>query len=258
MKLFKIIIITFLLVVCFMTNQSLAKAVALQATVTNIKLLNVREKALSNAKIVTTVKNGAKVTVVAKLKSGWTEIMANQKKGYVITRFLKISTPNLSFDLTELNFIKQYATKGTVETAKSIKLGQSASEVQKKLGRPADIYSYKDDLHYYYNTNKIPLTIGIVDVGTQEDGDYAITKDSTIGYIISGFKNKSYTYAQIKKVLGPAKDYTFTSIDGTLEIFYQFGSYKLYFIQDVNQVKNAFNERLTDQVVFRSYAINNF
>ncbi|MFJ8268028.1 SH3 domain-containing protein [Peribacillus asahii] len=98
---------------------------------TNSSNLNVREKASTTSPRVGSLQKGAKVTVYSNTTSGWSQILHNKKRAYVLTKYLEFnqtSTTKLS-----TTSIKKSTQTGTV-TGSSLNIRTGAGTNYKIIG----------------------------------------------------------------------------------------------------------------------------
>ncbi|USK71182.1 SH3 domain-containing protein [Peribacillus asahii] len=119
-KLLKWLIAFALIFTVYVPLSKQAEAAQTLTATVNIKsgTLNVREKPSTSSKKVGSLKKGAKVTVYAKTKSGWSEIRYNKKKAFVATKYLIFTSTQASYQ-QDPNKIYVYKYEDGLYTEKS-------------------------------------------------------------------------------------------------------------------------------------------
>lgn len=228
-NLFKIIV-PIMLISFFSFNSLPVEANTKKTAFVNVSKgssLNVRSSANSKSKKIGSLKDGLKVIVYSKTKSGWSEIRYKKKKGYVSTNYLMFANSYLK----DKSKVYIYETQG--KKYKEIYVGKS------NYGE--DIWE-SDKETYSVHEDKNGLYTGIPDFYYMVDIDYPVKKGKKWRRGEQGQVN-----AQISSVNKTVKTPAGT-FKNCIEVKHN-GRDTYYYARNVGLVKSMLNGKLFSQLI---------
>lgn len=173
-------------------------------------------------------------------------------KGKKGSKALKSSTAK-----KELKNIKKLAKKKKTVATKSLIIGTSSKNIQKKLGKPKKVYAPVMNVLYVYPK----ATISILSDYSNAKSTWVPRKNSKITSVdISKAKNKAFAYKDIKSVFGTNNSYTsFSHVYGYQTLSYHFKNYSITFYSTIYDQNNfASSLGLGENVLFNRYSVSAF
>lgn len=170
------------------------------------------------------------------------------------TKTAHITSNDATTALEELEKIKTFANEGTTAFTKAVKAGDHARFIYEKFGEPSAEYQYRASQFIDYETNNLYITFAYIGEQGHEtpEGNYALTDRSTIDFISVHYRDKQFTYEEIKSIFGEPDGRAYDYISLKTQIFYIIGDYQLYF--QVSEPNNE-DDALDDSVTFNEITV---
>lgn len=157
--------------------------------------------------------------------------------------------------LKELKTIKKLGNKKKTVATKSLTVGTSYKNIQKKLGKPKKKYVPMKNVVYVYPKSKIAISS---DFNYKKSTWVPFKNSKVTGITIQKAKNKAFTYKDIKKVFGEKHFYaSYSHVYGYQTLHYSFKNYSIIFYSKIYENNNAkILLGLSDTVLFDHYEIS--
>lgn len=159
-------------------------------------MLNIRKEANKGSELLTSVKSGSVLKVLAKMANGWYKVEGNAIIGYVNGDYIKIlsaeeyntySTKDNNLINPEENLIATYTSKSSYNENSRLNMHIAADYMNGIIVKPGETYSHLNVVHSGNDDKYVESTIFVGDgkVGTGKGGGICQTSSTLYAAIVS-------------------------------------------------------------------------